>query len=406
MNLRHALPLILTLTACGEPEPAALVVGTVSYSREQLLGLSPARKATLAHLTAFTVAVADSSTADLGSPLVRRWHDDRLLDLLAADLTLEKNGVGDDVLEARYRTDPELELTVRHILFFSERWRSKEERAAAKQKAERALDAVRAGADFAETAARLSEEPGAEGRQGLLTPGREGSWVDEFWNAAKALKVGEISLVTETEYGFHILRLEGRDTVPFAEARSGIALELADRIEDPAAVLDDWRKARGPEVTIADGVLTEAADAFDGDRVLATWSDGSKTLTYATYAEWASTQPASWKLGGLGSNPATFEASIRALAVRHMALEEATDRALTVSPGEASRIQRRWDDQVYQWSATLGLAGGVAPARVGSAALAALSRTGQSADLARGALDQLAPLLEARYPAHEPESGA
>ena len=102
------------------------------------------------------------------------------------------------------------------------------------------MELLRNGADFAETAAQLSEEPGAEGREGLLEPGRDGSWVPEFWAAALALQSGDISPVTETQYGFHILRLDDRQIVPFQEGRSVIARDVADRIEDPDAVLTAW----------------------------------------------------------------------------------------------------------------------------------------------------------------------
>jgi hypothetical protein len=397
MKMRRVL-LVLALASCGEPAPPALTVGPVVYSEEQLLGIAEGRRETLAHLTAFALAVADSSTAELGAPLVARWEDDRLLDLLAADLTLEENGVGDDVLEARYRTDPEFELTVRHILFFSERWRTKEERAAARQKAERALEALRSGTDFAETAARLSEEPGAEGRQGLLKPGREGAWVDEFWRAASALEVGEISPVTETEYGYHILRLEGRDTVPFAEARSRVALEVADRIEDPGAVLSGWMDQRTGDLQVSAEVLGLAPARLDEGTVLASWGGSDPgQITYADYAAWAATAPTSWNDGGLGSDPEAFAASIRELARRRIALGEAERRGLTVSSAERARLERRWDDQVYQWSATLGFSFGGGAETVARAALAALGATGQGAGLARDALDERAPLLEARF---------
>jgi hypothetical protein len=365
-SARRAL-VALALAACGGDAPPALTVGNVSYTGEQLLGLSPARIETLAHLTGFGLAVADSSTTELGAPLVARWADDRLLELLAADLTLEKNDVGDDVLEARYRTDPDFELTVRHILFFSERWRTKEERAAAKVKAERALEAIRVGADFAETAARLSEEPGAEGRQGLLTPGRAGAWVDEFWAAASALQVGDISPVTETEYGYHILRLEGRDTVPFAEARDRVALEVADRIEDPRVVLEAW---------------------LDHNAL-----DGRTDVSPDVWAAWAVTEPPASMPDAEGT---------RTLARRRIALDEAERRGLAVDPAERARLERRWDDQVYQWSSTLGFSSGAGPEAVTRAALQALGGTGQGAGLARTALDEHAPLLEARYPVRFP----
>ena len=120
-------------------------VGRVSFHEGQLLGLSETRRATLANLTAFALAVADSTTRELGAPLVHRWEGDRLLDILAAELTLEKNSVADAVLEARYLTDPEYELTVRHVLFLSERWRTSAEREAARGKAERALQLLHEG---------------------------------------------------------------------------------------------------------------------------------------------------------------------------------------------------------------------------------------------------------------------
>ncbi len=242
---------LLVLGGCSSDAPAVLTVGGVGYTEDDLLGLSDARRATLGHLTGFGLAVADSTTAQIGGP----WVDERLeeirFEILAAEQILDDAGVADDVLEARYLTDPQWELVVRHILFFSERWRSDDHRAEAEAKAERAMTALREGADFAATAAELSEEPGAEGRQGLLTPGREGSWVPEFWAAALALEPGEISPVTETQYGYHILRLEGREIVPFPEARSVVARQVADDAGNPRA----WLEAR-----------LEAADGTDGLR--------------------------------------------------------------------------------------------------------------------------------------------
>lgn len=246
------------LVACGGDAPAALTVDAVSYTEDDLLGLSEERRRLLANLVGIGLAVADSSESTLGAPRIEEWMDDRRLEVLAAELTLEEYGIGDDVLEAQYLVDPAWELTVRHILFFSERWRSADHRAAAEAKAQRAMESLRAGADFAETAAQLSEEPGAEGRQGLLTPGREGSWVPEFWAAALALQPGEISPVTETEYGYHILRLEDRTVVPFAEGRSVIARAIAEQVGDPQAVLDAWGDADAPAATRRAALLAEA----------------------------------------------------------------------------------------------------------------------------------------------------
>jgi len=329
-----AAALVAALAACSEQAIPALTIGPIAYTEEQLLGLSPSRREALADLAAFGLAVADSSTAALGAPLVAAWTDDRLLDVLAAELTLERLGVGDGELLDAYREDPIWELTVRHILVFSERWRDPAHRAAAEQRAARALTLLREGLDFPEVEARLAAEPGAEARAGLLPPGREGAWVPEFWRAALALEPGELSLVTETQYGFHVLRLEDRGLVPFAEARGTVARRFAAALVDPRTVLDAWMAERG---------------ADEAER-------------------------------------------------REAALAEARARALDVPEAERAEIARRWDDQATAWAAALGFTFGRTPDQVAEAALAALGATGQGADIARRELAAHSDLLRARYP--------
>jgi hypothetical protein len=324
----------LLASGCAESAPPALTVGSVAYSQDQLLGLSDPRRQSLAELTAFALAVADSSTEALGAPLVAEWTEDRLLEILAAELTLEAADVGDDVLEAQYLTNPEWELTVRHILFFSERWRSAQHRAEAEAKAARAMESLRGGADFATTAADLSEEPGAEGRQGLLTPGREGSWVPEFWAAALALEPGEISAVTETQYGYHILRLEDREVVPFAEARSVVARAVSDQLGDPDDLLAAWMDERG---------------GADGE------------------------------------------------AGRSAALAEAERRGLQVPAGEVAELMHAWDDLAYRLATTFGFRYGWTVEQIVSGALAALSNPAQNVSLARSELSTYRSLIDARY---------
>jgi hypothetical protein len=327
------LALALFALGCTAEEPPAITVGPVSFAEDQLIGLTPARASPVALVTALGLAVADSSTVALGAPLIASRIEDRLLAILAAELTLEKNGVGVAALQDAYRADPQWELTVEHLLVFSERWRSPDHREAAAGKAARARALLADHLDFPAVEDRLSGEPGGDARAGELPPGREGAWVPEFWAAALGLEPGELSPVTETQYGFHVLRLEARSIVPFSEARSTVARRVAGGIERPAAVLEAWMSA----------------------------------------------------------TPA--DASARRVA----ALAEARARGLDVPPGERAEIERTWEDQAAAWAAALGLAYGHTPPRIGVAALAALARTGQSADLARRDLAAHADLLRARY---------
>ena len=215
--------------ACAD-DPPALKIGEVAFSEVELLGLNNALRLQLAELTAFGLATARQELHIALAPILEKETDAALVRQAAAERLLSDQRIDDLHLRAHYLTNPKVELKVRHILFFSERWRPDTHRSEAHDKAESAIQRLASGEPFSDVAAELSEEPGAEGRQGLLQPGREGSWVPEFWNAALALEVGDISPVVETQYGFHVLRLEGREIVPFEEARPAIALEVASLI--------------------------------------------------------------------------------------------------------------------------------------------------------------------------------
>jgi hypothetical protein len=209
-----ALPL---LSGCGEQ--AALKVDDVSFTPTELLGRSEAQIEELTLLTAVGIAVSRGEVERLGETVLRPAADDRLLVRLAEEDGLLSAGIDEETLEGWYLENLEPELLVRHLVILSERWDSTEKRSRSAGRAREALERVRQGEPFPDVAGEVSEEPGAEARGGLLAPGREGSWVREFWFAAASLEVGEVSGVVETQYGFHVLKLEERRAVPFAEAR-------------------------------------------------------------------------------------------------------------------------------------------------------------------------------------------
>ena len=89
---------------------------------------------------------------------------------------------------------PEQEIHARHILVDTE--------AEAKEVAER----LKKGEDFAKVANEKSKDPGAEGGDlGFFT---RGQMLKPFEDAAFALDVGEISEPVQTQFGWHIIRVE------------------------------------------------------------------------------------------------------------------------------------------------------------------------------------------------------
>ncbi len=97
-----------------------------------------------------------------------------------------------------------------HILIKAEKGASPEKKAEAKKKIEELRKELEGGKDFATLAKQFSEDTGSKDKGGDLGFNERGAWVPPFAEAAFALKAGELSAPVETDFGFHLIKVEAK----------------------------------------------------------------------------------------------------------------------------------------------------------------------------------------------------
>src|SRR5262249_9746281 len=134
-----------------------------------------------------------------------------------------------------------------HILIAAPATASAEDKAKAKALAEDVLKQVKAApSKFGELARKHSQDPGSAEKGGDLGSFGRGLMVKPFDDALFAMKAGEITGPVETQYGYHIIRLDGikgGQVTPFEKVKAQIA--------------DEARKAK------AGKAYSEAAEKFN-----------------------------------------------------------------------------------------------------------------------------------------------
>ena len=118
----------------------------------------------------------------------------------------------------------------RHILLIPNTIRNED---ATRAQAFELYDRLKKGADFAELAKKYSDDPGSKNAGGELNWQPPGVFAPEFQEKVDALKDGELSQPFHSQFGWHVVQLEGRRTRDVTvEARRGRARQAIMQRKD------------------------------------------------------------------------------------------------------------------------------------------------------------------------------
>jgi parvulin-like peptidyl-prolyl isomerase len=150
--------------------------------------------------------------------------------------TIESIKIGEDDLKAYYSKNPEIRTS--HILIELKPGSTVAEKAAAKKRAEKIYSEVKASKrSFEELVNLYSDDTTTKQAGGDIGWQTRLTLVPAYYGVAERLNVGQLSPIVETEFGFHIIKLTGRNTYAKANKRQ---IRVAVFEEKRKAVFDKY----------------------------------------------------------------------------------------------------------------------------------------------------------------------
>jgi peptidyl-prolyl cis-trans isomerase SurA len=150
----------------------------------------------------------------------------------------------------RYRTNE----TYRpgHILFVIPKGATSEEIREIRKKGQNVLEKIKGGEDFGEMALLYSQDASAKNR-GDLGYFKKGELFPVFEREALRLKVGEVSGLVRSEFGFHIIKLldrKGVDPLPFDQVREKVKADYYEAEREKAFRLSTLKEKAVIEIKL------------------------------------------------------------------------------------------------------------------------------------------------------------
>ena len=133
-----------------------------------------------------------------------QYLEQRMYDMLVQQVSVSPRDVKE--FQEKYRRGESNTVSLSHI--FIEPAASTEQQDKIRPQAEAILERIRAGEDFVALAKEYSQDPGSASQGGDLGFFGRGTMVPAFEDVAFSLKVGEVSDLVQSQFGFHIILVE------------------------------------------------------------------------------------------------------------------------------------------------------------------------------------------------------
>jgi peptidyl-prolyl cis-trans isomerase D len=197
------------------------------------------------------------------------------------------------------------QVKTRHILIAVPAGADAKTDAAAKAKAEDLLKQIKAGGNFADLAAKNSDDPGSKVQGGELPMIPTAGLDPAYAKAAMALNPGQTSDLVKSQFGYHIIQTEQKEpahTKPLAEVKAEIVPVLEQQRAGAAeqtfasTLSADAKKNGLDKAAAAKGLHVVTTDYVAKSGVISGLADGSGLLTQA-FAVVKGADPASVSTG-------------------------------------------------------------------------------------------------------------
>jgi hypothetical protein len=265
---------------------------------------------------------------------------------------------------------------------------TQEERALQRRTAQRILDELIAGGSWS-AAVSESEDPDTREASGLLGLLVRGELPPELDRVAFQLQPGQVSGVTQTSRGFHILHRPSLEEVSDLYAlhlRDRFLAEGEEKSDQGLLVQRSWLVS-ADAITSLRGIAGDPSAWLGTDLLLGSWQGG--TLSGAMVARYVLALPSAARREMVAAPEGSLEAFVEQLAVRGIRLSDARERGLELSEEILTQLEENHRADVRQWHQELAIDETAAPERSN------LTRYMEGLVSRRGVTANLRPLFEA-----------